>query len=212
MDSSHHSREAAVGSTRGGELRALPFEGDDAALVDGVRAGRVDALAALYDRHVDAVHGVVFRVLGPDRDHDDVVQDVFVRALESLPRLRDPSVLRSWLVGIAVMTIRIHLQRRRRQRWLRFLPSHELPEPAAPSDDAASDELKEVWRILAELPPDERIALVLCRVEGLALDDAAAACAMSVATLRRRLARGEAKFLARAARRPGLSRWLEGTR
>ncbi len=193
-----------------GEICALPFDGDDAALIEAVRAGQPDAVAALYDRHVRAIHGMVFRVLGPERDRDDVVQDVFVRALESLPKLRDPSALRSWMIGIAVMTIRIHLQRRRRQRWLRFLPNHELPEPEAPSDESAGDELKEVWAILGELSPDERIAVVLCRFEGLSLDAAAAACAMSVATLRRRLARGQSKFLARAARRPGLSRWFEG--
>src|SRR6266498_986840 len=148
------------------QVRALPFDGDDSALVAGLRAGAPAAVAALYDRHVALIHGVVFRVLGPDRDHDDVVQDVFVRALESLPRLRDPKALRGWLVGIAVMTIRIYLQRRRRQRWLRFLPSHELPEQAAPSDDTAGDALEEVWAILRALPDDERIALVLCRVEG----------------------------------------------
>jgi RNA polymerase sigma-70 factor (ECF subfamily) len=192
------------------EVRALPFDGDDGALVAGLRAGAPAAVAALYDRHVALIHGVVFRVLGPDRDHDDVVQDVFVRALESLPRLRDPKALRGWMVGIAVMTIRIYLQRRRRQRWLRFLPSHELPEQAAPSDDAAGEALEEVWAILRALPDDERIALVLCRVEGLGLEAAAVACRLSVATLRRRLARGEAKFLARAARRPGLSAWLGG--
>src|SRR5262249_16765980 len=151
---------------------------------------------ALYDRHVGAIHGVVFRLLGPDRDHEDVVQDVFMRALEALSRLRDPSALRSWLVGIAVMTVRIYLQRRGRQRWRCFLPPHELPDIAAPADGGAADELKEVLGILDELATDERIALVLCRVEGLSLDAAAAACGMSVATLRRRLARGEARFLA----------------
>jgi RNA polymerase sigma-70 factor (ECF subfamily) len=202
----------AVNEARGADIHALPFDGDDAALVDGLRAGRPGAAAALYDRYVGGVHGMVFRMLGPDRDHDDVVQDVFVRALESLPALRDPSALRSWLLGIAVMTVRIHLQRRRRQRWLRFLPTYELPEMAAPSDSSASDALKEVWSILGELPPDERIALVLCRVEGLALEDAAAAASWSVATLRRRLARGEAKFLLRAGRRPGLRQWIEGPR
>ena len=202
----------APNEPRQASIRALPFDGDDEALVAGLQAGRPSAVAALYDRHVNAVHGVVFRLLGPDRDHDDIVQDVFLRAIESVTRLRDPSVLRSWLVGIAVMTVRIHLQRRWRQRWLRFLPTHDLPEMAAPSEGTASDELKEVWSILKTLPPDERIALVLCRVEELPLADAAAACAMSVATFRRRLARGEAKFLARAARRPELRRWLEGER
>ncbi len=197
---------------RGADIHPLPFDGDDVALVAALRAERPGAAAALYDRHVDAIHGMVHRVLGPDRDHDDIVQDVFVRALESLPKLRDASALRSWLLGIAVMTVRIHLQRRRRQKWLRFLPTYELPEPATAADTSASEALREVWALLDQLGPDERIALVLCRVEGLRLEEAAAASRLSLATLRRRLARGEAKFLARAARRPALREWLEGRR
>src|SRR5277367_3134563 len=82
-------------------VRALPFDGDDAALVAGMRSGRTDAAAAFYGRYVRAIHGLVFRLMGPDGELDDVVHDVFVRALESLSRLRDPQALRSWLSGIA---------------------------------------------------------------------------------------------------------------
>lgn len=104
-----------------GTVRSLPFEGDEAALVAAVRAGRADAAAAFYDRHVKAIQGIVFRLMGPDGEHADIVHDVFVRALESLTQLRDPSALRSWLFGIAVRTVAIRFQKRTRQRWLRFM-------------------------------------------------------------------------------------------
>ena len=71
------------------------------------------------------------RMMGPDGELDDVVHDIFVRALESLPRLRDPSALKSWLFGITVRTVRIRFQKRTRQRWLRFVAPEHVPEQAS---------------------------------------------------------------------------------
>jgi RNA polymerase sigma-70 factor (ECF subfamily) len=173
-------------------------------------SGRLDAGAAFYDRHVQAIHALVFRLMGPDGEIDDVVHDVFVRALESLPRLREPAALRSWLFGIAVRAVAIRFQKRSRQRWLRFMAPEEVPEMvAAPSPSSELGEaLDDVYAILRGMDPDERIALVLRRVEGMSLEDAATAAGMSLATFRRRLARGEAKFFARAKGRPALGEWL----
>jgi RNA polymerase sigma-70 factor (ECF subfamily) len=172
--------------------------------------GRLDAGAAFYDRHVQAIHALVFRLMGPDAEIDDVVHDVFVRALESLPRLREPAALRSWLFGIAVRAVAIRFQRRSRQRWLRFMAPDEVPEVASAGAASADlgEALGEVYAILRGMNAEERIALVLHRVEGLSLEDAAAACGMSLATFRRRLARGEAKFYSRARSRPALDEWL----
>jgi RNA polymerase sigma-70 factor (ECF subfamily) len=187
----------------------LPFEGDDASLVAAMRAGRLDAGAAFYDRHVHGVHRLVFRLMGPGPDLDDVVHDTFVRALESLGRLRDPSALRSWVCGIAVRTAMIRFQRRARQRWLRFMAPEEVPEVATMPESAELGEaLGDVYAILRAMDAEERIALVLHRVEELPLDAAAAAMGVSLSTYRRRLARGEARFLARARGRPSLEAWV----
>jgi RNA polymerase sigma-70 factor (ECF subfamily) len=192
----------------GGVVRGLPFEGDDAALVAALREGRADAAAAFYDANARPIHALVFRLLGPDPELEDVVHEVFVRALESLDRLRDPSALRSWIYGIGVFTARIWIQRRTRGRWLRFMAPDEVPEPTSSFDPETAAVMREVYTILGGLAVDERIAFVLCRVEKLTLEEAARASEMSVATLRRRLASGEAKFFARAARRPAVAAWL----
>jgi RNA polymerase sigma-70 factor (ECF subfamily) len=174
-----------------------------------MRAGRLDAAAAFYDRHVPFVHALVFRLMGPDSEIDDVVHDVFVRAFESLPRLRNPTALRAWVYGIVVRTVAIRFQKRSRQRWLRFLAPEDLPEIAAlPVSSELGEALRDVYTILRGMDADERIALVLHRVEGLSLDQAAMAAGTSVSTYRRRLARGEAKFFARAKKRPALDAWL----
>ncbi len=192
-------------------VRPVPHELDDASLVHALAAGDESAAARLYDRHVGSVHRFVFRLLGPGADLDDVVQEVFAYALSSIKKLREPAALQSWLMGIAVGKVKAYIRWRRRKRWLSFVPSDELPEPAVTRDDDQAEVVREVTAILETLPVDERIALVVHRVEGLSLSEAAAACGTSVSTFKRRLARGETKFFARAEKRPALAIWLEGS-
>ncbi len=179
----------------------------DAMLVYALRGQDLMAAGRLYDRYATNVRGMVHRMLGPDAELDDVVQDVFVAAITSIGKLREPSLLKSWLLGIAVGKVRDHLRTRWRRRWLSFLPTEELPEPPVPNAETQVDIVQEVCSILDRLPPEERIALLLHRVEGLSLDEAAKTCNMSVSTFKRRVARAEAKFILRAKYHPALVEW-----
>jgi RNA polymerase sigma-70 factor (ECF subfamily) len=179
----------------------------DAMLVQALRGQDLAAAGRLYDRYATNVRGMVHRMLGPDAELDDVVQDVFVAAITSIGRLRDPAMLKSWLLGIAVGKVRDNLRARWRRRWLTFLPIEELPERAAPSPHAPVDLVQEVGSILDRLPAEERIALLLHRLEGMSLEEAAKTCNMSVSTFKRRFARGEAKFILRARYHPALAEW-----
>jgi RNA polymerase sigma-70 factor, ECF subfamily len=179
----------------------------DAMLVHALRGQDLAAAGRLYDRYATNVRGMVHRMLGPDAELDDVVQDVFVAAITSVDRLREPALLKSWLLGIAVGKVRDNLRARWRRRWLTFHPVEELPERAAPSSHARVDLVQEVCSILDRLPAEERIALLLHRLEGLSLEEAAKTCNMSVSTFKRRFARGEAKFILRARYHPALAEW-----
>jgi RNA polymerase sigma-70 factor (ECF subfamily) len=211
MDPSRPGKRVVRGDVRLGVVRALPSQDDDVSLVEALLAGQRDAAARLYDRHVGLVHRFVFRLLGPVADIEDIVQEVFAYALSSIAKLRDPAALQSWLLGIAVGKVRAYIRWRRRKRWLAFLPTDELPEPGVVRDDEHAEVLREVTAILDRLPVDERIALVVHRVQGMSLSESAAACKTSVSTFKRRLAKGEAKFFARAEKRPALATWLEGS-
>lgn len=180
----------------------------DAELATAIAEGDLAAAGRLYDRYASNVRGMVHRLLGPDTELDDVVQDVFITAIASIDKLRDPSALKSWLLGIAVVKARGNLRARWRRRWLSFLPNEDLPERPAPSVDATNEVAHEVATILDALRPEERIALVLCRLEGMSLDEAARACGMTTSTFKRRLARGQARFIASAKSRPVLAQWL----
>lgn len=195
---------------RSGQVRSEPALETDAELVNALKQGDGDAAGRLYDRHVASVHGLVYRLLGRTAELEDIVQEVFIYALSSIDKLRDPTVLRSWLLGIATGKVRAHVRKAWRRRWLSFLPQEELAELPLEDAEPHAELLREAYAILDQLPPDERIALLLCRVEGLPIHEAAQTSGMSLSTFKRRLARGESRFLTRAGQRPSLSQWLGG--
>jgi RNA polymerase sigma-70 factor (ECF subfamily) len=195
----------------GENVRTLPFRGDDAALVAAILGGHPAAAVAFHQRFVGKVHALLHRMLGSDQELEDTVHDVFMRALEALPKLRDPAALDSWMMGVTVRTARTRMQRRARRWWLRLMPTETVPEPAVPAGDPATQEaLRATYRILDMLPVDERIALVLRFAAEMTIAEAASAAHVSSATLKRRIGRAERRFLELAQTEPALAGWTRG--
>src|SRR5580765_4076516 len=71
-----------------------------ARLVRDAQRGDREAFAQLYERFARMVHGVVLARVART-DVDDVVQDVFMTALDRLGDLRDPAAFGGWLAAIA---------------------------------------------------------------------------------------------------------------
>lgn len=138
---------------------------------------------------------MAFRLLGRDEDVDDLVQDSFVQALRSLDRLQAPQAFASWLASIVVRTSSKVIRRRRLLRRLGLRRSdgpvdvEAVVASSAPPDVAA--EFRAIYSRIEELPAQERVALVLRRVEGLGIDEIAALLGASRATVKRRVADGE---------------------
>ena len=144
------------------------------------------------------VAGMAYRLLGRDEDVDDLVQDSFVEALRSLDRLQAPQAFASWLASIVVRTSSKIIRRRRLLSRLGLRRSDAAVDidavvaSSAPPDVAT--ELRALYEHLEELPANERVALVLRRVEGLGIDEIGALMGASRATVKRRVADGEQKL------------------
>lgn len=189
---------------------AFPVETDDASLVEAALRRVPAARAQIFERHANHVARVLARLLGTDDEIADLVHDVFVMALRDLPRLNDPSALKAWLTAITVNTARGHIRKKTRRRWLRFFAPEDLPEmQAATADDGVLEATRATYAVLDQLTPDDRIAFALRFVDGMELTEVAIACDVSLATIKRRLARAEATFLERARTFPALETWME---
>jgi RNA polymerase sigma-70 factor (ECF subfamily) len=192
----------------------LTFLGDDEALLQALRSGHPGAVAVFYDRHASHVHRTLRSALGADADLPDLLQEVFIRAIDRVGELEDLLRVRSWLTTIAIFTARAHIRRRARRNSLSvFSPQRTAVSQTEPAPSEARFALLETYALLDELPVNERLAFVLRFVQGLTLPEAAEACGVSLATFKRRLFRAERSFLERARKRPALFSWLkDGTR
>ncbi|MFI1003016.1 sigma-70 family RNA polymerase sigma factor [Streptomyces galbus] len=90
--------------------------GPDPGLVTAARAGDGRALEELVGRCLPLVYNIVGRALNGHADVDDVVQETLLRMVRGLPKLRDPSAFRSWLVAITIRQVRNREQSRATDR------------------------------------------------------------------------------------------------
>jgi RNA polymerase sigma-70 factor (ECF subfamily) len=184
---------------------AQPYA-DDAELVAALRRGETRARTILVERYEPLVERLVAGALGIDAEIPDVVQDVFVAVLEGIHNLKDAAALRSWIATLTVFTARGRIRRRRRWRWIRFVAPEEVPEvPVAAPQGETTEAVRATYTILATFPADERLAFSLRFVSEMQLTEVAAACRVSLATVKRRLARAEKRFVEAAKSHPALS-------
>ena len=154
-------------------------------------------------------------MLGSRAQAEDVAQETFTSAYQSLGRFRGGS-LRAWLMRIAANASRDALRRRRRRPEISLEESLENPafQPAsgAESPDAAAQRSElnaELQRAILSLPVDQRVVLLLVDVQGLRYGEAADAMDVSVGTVKSRLSRARAKVRdALMLRRELLGDWI----
>jgi RNA polymerase sigma-70 factor, ECF subfamily len=185
--------------------------GDDChELVRALRAGEPWAERALLRSEAAHVERLLTRILGYRAELDDLVQEVFIRAFARIGALREPESLRPWLGSIAAFVAREAIRRKRRRRWLVFLPAEECVElPANSASFEARTALRVFYQVVDAFPADERIAFTLRFVEGMELTEVAEACQVSLATIKRRLKRASDDFYVRGRARAELVDWFE---
>ncbi len=185
-----------------------PDDGEE--LLAMARAGHPRTGALLFDRYEATVNRLVWRVLGADDAHDDIVHQVFVALLAGVRKVRDAAGLDGWVIVVTVNTVRSEIRRRRiRRLWLRSEPEAiDLAEAPAPSHEAR-ELLRRTYAVLAHLPADERIAFTLRFIDEQPLTAVAEACGCSLATIKRRLTAARARFRRLADRDPALAEHLQ---
>lgn len=157
-------------------------------LLEAAAAGDAPSARRLFREHVGLVHRTVSRILGPgDGDVDDVVQQVFVAALDGAARFDGRSRVSTWLVGIATRrALDAARDRHRRERWSHLSEwvglgrARDRPDVVREARQAAE------WA-LARLTPDQRAAFVLFEVEGHTLAEISAMTGTGISTIHARV-------------------------
>lgn len=162
-------------------------------LVQRAQSGDERAFHQVFLRHRDDVSRLVFRMLGPGPEVDDVVQDTFVHVFRSIRSFKGDAKFSTWLYRLTTNVVRMHLRAKRsRPR----VVTDEVPEAAlaetrsqeAPDEAALRHQRAAVLYAALDLLSDKkRTVLVLHDLEGVSAEEIAAIVEAPVLTVRTRL-------------------------
>ncbi|HLU65154.1 MAG TPA: sigma-70 family RNA polymerase sigma factor [Kofleriaceae bacterium] len=186
---------------------------DDLALARRCASGDAAAQRQLFRDTRGLVHRTLFRILGSNRDMEDLVQEVYIEVFRSLARFRGEAKLATW---IARITTRVALAAIRRRR-----PAASsldvVPEPASGAPGAAEVlEMRQaaarLYAVLDRVDPVQRIAFALHVIEGLPLREVAEITDASLVATKSRVWRARREVERRAGRDPVLAELLAAGR
>jgi RNA polymerase sigma-70 factor (ECF subfamily) len=193
-------------------VQARTTEEAERDLVRRCAAGERAAQTQLFREEVRRVHGLLYRVLGPNGAVEDLIQETFIRVFRSLPRFRGESQLSTWIGGIALNVAYGHLRSNPPPSVrLELVPDTRAREADAEHQLAAREGLRRVYQILDRLEPRLRIAFSLHAIDGRALREVAELMSASLVATKARVWRARRELAKRAKRDPLLLTYLDGT-
>ena len=165
-----------------------PEPSGDSALVLAARQGDRAAFGGLYARYARMVHGILLAKI-PAEDVDDLVQDVFLKAMPRLGDLRDVTRFGPWLAAITRNRANdYHRQNRAAVAVTESLSEDENEVPAASSEPDA--EAAVILGYVRSLSETYRETLILRLVEGMTGPEIAARTGLTPGSVRVNLHRG----------------------
>jgi RNA polymerase sigma-70 factor, ECF subfamily len=192
-----------------------PFlsEATDAELVSSVVEGNKQALRVVWDRYLAQVRATLRSLLGSDLVIDDLAQEVFLTFYRSASRIRDPSALRPYLLGVATRLASFEIRTRsRRNRWYRLFHRSVIDRGIGASPEVDErDVLRSLRVLLSKLPERERQACVLRYIQDLSPTEVAVAMGIPMGTAKRAISEGRRRLLLGAQKEPGLRQYLRSS-
>lgn len=202
-----------------GSERSWDDSGVTPPLLDRARAGDQDAFAELVAPYRRELQLHCYRLLGRLADAEDAVQETLLAAWRGLPEFEGRASVRSWLYRIATRRCLNAIRDAARRPPLAPTPPFEAPEPTRhnevpwvqPYPDVLLPESAYLHRervelafveALAQLPPRQTAALVVCDVLGFPLTEAAAVLDTTAAAVKGALQRARTTLRSTTATRP----------
>ena len=166
-------------------------EPSDSDLVTRARAGDNASFGALVGRYQQAALRLAAAISGSVDDAADIAQEAFVKAHRSLPKLTDPTMVRSWVLRIVANEAKNHLRsrdrsRRRDDRYGSWVIA-AMPDPEASA--LSSDDARNLSLALGRIAARDRQVLAYRYFAGLSEVETAVAVGVPVGTVKSRTAR-----------------------
>jgi len=182
-----HPVPGAAGSVT---LRGVAEPLELAALIDCCRTGDKQAFRALFIQHRDHVARVVYRMLGPSADLEDLIQEVFVQVFRSLKDFKAESKFSTWLHRVTVNVVLMHRRHAKSRPVFDVLPLLDPADnqrPKADEEFARQERIAAFYRLLNRLSEKKRTVFILHEIEGLSPTEIANTVNAPALTVRTRL-------------------------
>jgi RNA polymerase sigma-70 factor, ECF subfamily len=173
----------------------------DLALAKRAAAGERAAQRELFMAQRGAVHHALFRILGSNRDLEDLVQDAFFEIFRALPSFRGDSTLTRWCQTIATRIAYLAISRKKPPAVDLSLVEETLPDGTDARQEAHIREAaRRLYAALDRLDPKQRIAFALATIDGRSMAEVAALTESSIVAVKTRVWRARKDLMKRAAK------------
>lgn len=156
----------------------------DQELVDALNGGDVRAFDTLYHRYRDWVVRLAVRFTGNEHDALDVLQETFSYVFRKFPGFRLTASMTTFLYPVVK---NLSIAARRKRTRMASTDSVELPDPAAPAARDPDGGRAELAAVMASLPEGQREVLLMRFVDGMSLQEIAAALEIPEGTVKSRI-------------------------
>jgi RNA polymerase sigma-70 factor (ECF subfamily) len=185
----------------------------DNELMKRVAKGDDDAFRTLFERHYRLAYSVIYRQLGVASEAEDLVQEAFLRVYRAAPKYEPTAKFSTWLYTV-VTNLCLNYKRDKARDRLRLVsggddeggnPLEQLAQDDTPEHDALDQDerTRKVREAIAELPENQRLALILSRYEDKSYEEVAEILKTTVAAVKSLTSR------ARETLRDKLSKYFE---
>ncbi len=149
----------------------------DAQIVEAVKSGRREGQDLMFGRYAQEVFAMIIRQVSNEQDAEELTQDTFIRAFNHIGSY-DPerASLATWLCRIAYRLILDFLKRRRpfvvsmedSEVWQTDISDEQLEAELSTGNE---ERIQKLELLIDDLPPDERMLLMLHFFENRSLDE-----------------------------------------
>ncbi len=183
---------------------------NDLSLARRAAEGDRAAQRELFHAQKSAVHHTLYRILGANRELEDLLQDAFLEIFRALPSFRGDSTLSRWCQTIATRTAYLSIARRKP-------PAVDLEvvedvvahgDPDAHRIAHAREAARRLYQALDRLDAKHRIAFALAVIDGLSLAEVAQLTESSTVAVKTRVWRARRELFKRAKKDPVLAGYL----
>jgi RNA polymerase sigma factor (sigma-70 family) len=162
-------------------------------LIERLKKGDEAAFKEIVESSQGLVYNTALGIVQNPEDAEDVAQEVFVQLYESIRSFKGESKLSTWLYRITVSKAMDHLRKKKRKKRFAYVQSlfgandqliYDPPDFVHPGVSLDNKEkAKELFKAIDQLPPKQKIAFTLNRIEGLNYQEISEIMKLTVASV-----------------------------